>query len=318
MTNPSHPIAKFFLNSFIAVSLILIFTPVLHAEIKFNSAYLTETSTCKTKSGQNPKGSPVIFIKHWHLSPGINTKAEPAKEPIAQLQNMTSIQLQILDWASKKQINEVWVEGCEYPQELNSNFTTAYNGWTLPEVLKLKDASEFSSIATHVGLKIEAQNGDQIKTVCSDQIALIEAGQKALSDARADLGYLSRLQQYQNDPARAKTYLEGAIESYSLPKKSTIKQVIAHLKKSLKKDMQQFRFNLDQRSRKLVQNLAQNIKMQIAAQSSPQPIVVVWGGLHAKEFVSAMNQQKLSCTVYTPSGYQPADEKIIEDFQKSL
>lgn len=265
---------------------------------------LKKVSACKTTASVKT----VYFVKQWHLNAGDNTKTQPDLKKYPQAQNQQEIYQMLFEWIAAKKIDTVIAEGCE--GEMNASFKPAFNGWTYADLNKISKKPEYSSIATHVGLKAEARFGDQVRTICADDAAKIKEGLVALSDMRGDLGYWMRLKQHVADPARAKPYLDGVVEMFKLKPTTTVAEAIEVVRTDLKKAFVTFTASLQARNQKVIE--------QVKAEKSNKPIVVVYGGLHIDQLKELAEKENLNCEVFEPLHYDNQESKLMEDFKAAI
>jgi hypothetical protein len=266
-------------------------------------SYLKKVDECKPVASSKK----VFLVKQWHLSPGDDTKAHPEKK-LPAAQNQKEIYLALEQWVKDKKIDTVLAEGCE--GEINSSFKPAFNGWTIQDLSKQSSKPAYDDIATHAVLKLEAKLGKQVRSMCADDLDLVKKSQMALSDLRADVGFWTRLKENEKNPAKQKIYLEGVIESFHLKKDATSDDAIKAVKDDLKKTFTQFQSLSSQRDFKMLETLK--------SETSAQPIVVVFGGMHIAHQKEILENAKFNCEIYEPLHYQNDEVKLIEDFQKAI
>ncbi len=229
-----------------------------------------------------------------------------------QFKNQKNLFLQFEKWLKEKKFDTLLVEGCA--GEINASFKPVFNGWGFDSLHAKSKEKAYSDILTHAGLKLEAEFGDQLRTVCADVEAEIKSGQLAMSDARGDSGYLARLVEYQDQPEKAKTYLEGTIEALKLPSNTTNAQAILALKKDIKTAFDRFMKSVEVRNAEAVKVLL----AETAAHSGKKPIALLFGGLHAKGLKAELEKGKFNCKIFEPMGYESEDEALVEKLQKLL
>lgn len=263
---------------------------------------LKRAGGCKATGNKSPQ--PIVIIKQWHLSPNTKT-TEPAAKELPQAANLREIEQQLGKWVESKTVKTLMAEGCE--GKLDDS--TSFNGWSLTQLRsKAKAPAEFARIVTHPVLKLEARYGDKVDSICGDLKQEINEELLAFSDARAAAGYATRIEQYAGKPLQ-KTYVEGAIEAYQLPKDSKPEAVIAHLKQELKKLVAR----IGDLNLKRSQSFASTAMIVV-----DEPIAMVVGGSHAAEIVQYLEGKSRDCVVYEPVHYAQDEEKLMAELKALL
>src|SRR6185437_3555207 len=160
--------------------------------------------------------------------PRVNTKEANNSHELPQMPSQAAIFRQLDRWIGKKELNEVFAEGCS--GQLDAQPTFKINGWTLADLEAAKGRPDYAEILTSVPLKLEAKYGASLHAVCGDDESLVKDGNLALSDIRGTVGFITRLKQYRNDPIRARPYLDGVVKLYKLPKSTSTDEAIIRLK----------------------------------------------------------------------------------------
>ncbi len=284
--------------------------PTPHPVLPINPKFLKEVATCQ--SGPSPQRM-VYLIKQWHLPPSQTKVQAPTQLP--QYQNQLAIYQQLVAWAKQNPNVEFLAEGCNTKTPIDDAFTFSFNGWTIQELKKESHKPHYEKIMTHVLLKLKAFLGAKIKVQCSDQEALIQKSQSALSDVRADAAYYSRLEEFKDRPERLKIYLDGVIESYHLAASTDRVQAEAALDRALKADLSKARELNDQRSQVLVDTIIGTQKQGSIPASVPLT-VAVWGGLHAPAVKAGLEKAGIGCKILEPVGYVMDEEKMFSVLQR--
>jgi hypothetical protein len=280
------------------LSLILTVTSALAA-----GPTLKVTDSCKKTSSTKM----AYIVKQWHLGPNENTKLHPEIKP-KPAQNQQEIYEALADWVRLKKIDTVLAEGCE--GEINPSFKPIFNGWSYADLAAASALVGYSALPTHAVLKLEAKLTTQVRSICADDLAQVKNAQLALSDMRADLGFWSRLKQYEKEPAKAKTYLEGVVESFQLKKGTSVSKAIVVVRTDLKKSFDHFLEANSKRNAEVVRTLK--------SEKSDKPIAIVYGGLHASELKTLIEKEGFNCEVYEPLHYNNEEAKLIEEFKAAL
>lgn len=260
------------------------------AKPSLNDSLGKQTQTCEPKSQSSKKH--VWIFQQWHLSPSVNTQKNPEKKH-PQQENQTAIYTQIDQWVSQGLIDLVLAEGCE--GEINHQFSKVFNGWSMKGLKSKSKTPQFKEIISHVPMKLEAKYQAKLKTVCADDDSLIKKQNLALSDARGALGFLTRIDQYKNNPQKSKGYLEGVRDVYqlsSIPSPKTASQILI---KKIRASIKGFKNIIHLRNKKAV---------EIIQTSKESEQVLVIGGIHAHGLVAQLEKLNMACTVVEPRGFR--------------
>lgn len=264
---------------------------------------------CKnSKEKANGPGKMVWVFKQWHLAPRVLTtpdqanqakQKDPSEKP--QLENQTAIYKQLDRWITEKAVATLVAEGCE--GELNEKSKQAFNGWTYEALKKASSEAGYERVLSHVPLKLEARHATGVLTLCGDQEKLIKEQNLAFSDARGTVGFLIRLEEHAKDPQKLKIYMDGAIELYKLPKKTTPEQVKVRLRKELQKTLKRIHATIDRRNKKFAQAIGK---------AKAKELAVVIGGLHTAGLVDRLSAQGIACRVVEPKGYDNDEGQMLK------
>jgi hypothetical protein len=274
---------------------------VASGSAEINTSLGQVVGQCKP-TGENQKR--VWIFKQWHLDPKVDTHKGGAQMP--QLQNQQAIFQQIDSWIKDKTLDTVFSEGCS--GEIGPGFSKKYNGWGYDDLASASREKDFDAILTLIPLKLKAKFGNKIHVLCADDDGLIDKQNHSFSDIRGILGFLTRLDQFKSDPERAKPYLKTVIQLYHLPETTTVGEATQKLSRDFKTTLSDIERELDDRNRKFAENLTKN----------PTESAFVVGGLHAKGLVKLLEEKNRNCTVVEPKGYNPGDEKAIEELEAKL
>ena len=276
--------------------------PAIAMEPKIQTKWAKVIDTCKAAKKDAPT---VHFFKQWHLSPGVNTREKPTEAP--QARNLESIFLQLEQWVKNRKISAVVAEGCSGTLDSESDFKV--NGWTTADLMKEKSKKAFSKIPTSVPMKIEAEFGSAIKTLCGDEAELVREQLLAFSDAIADAKYISKIAPNRKDPEKIKAYLEDVIGFLKLPKDTSVDGVIASLKEDFRKTLTRVQAAIDHRNRNLVSTIVSSQEKQIA---------VVYGGMHAEGVKTLLEEKGMNCRIIEPTGYQNDEAELLKQLAKAV
>lgn len=276
---------------------------------------MTKVASCKPQAPsptteEAPPAAPksektLLVIKQWHLAPTTITKG--FKEKYRQEKNQTSIYKNLSDAVKKKRLDLVIAEGCQ--GEINSEFETAFNGWTVEDLKKQSHTRNFERIVAHVPMKLEARWGDKLLTMCGDDEKQIQEGNMRLSNLRGWMGFWTRLNEPDADPERLKLYTGAAADLLKMPKETPIAELKKKIFEQATQELELFNKTLATRNDAFVK-VAQTQEFKTGA--------IVIGGLHAADLVSKLEAAGLTCDVYEPTGYSKEDENLIREFQSEL
>lgn len=207
------------------ITLSLLFFLPAHAT---SDALIRKVDQCTPVAGAKKT---VYFIKQWHLAPTTNTTDIETAKKQPQYRNQSEIYTSIADLITEKKIDTVIAEGCE--GEITRDFKNSFNGWSFEKLAKETLGKSYGAILTHVPLKAEVKFGDQVKTLCGDDLSQIKLAQLALSDLRGDVGYWQRIAENEKNPAKQKIYVDGVIEMLKLPAGTDPANAMLALKKDI-------------------------------------------------------------------------------------
>ena len=272
--------------------------------LSFNPQLMKKIGACATVS--DGKAQTVYLVKQWHLPPSITAKLKRI-EPFPQEKNQTQIYGQLAEWIKASSLDTAIAEGCE--GEIDDNFKPAFQGWSYADLKQHAHDPDFNKILSHVVVKLKARYPSELHAACGDKLSEIKNAELALSDARADVGYLSRIEEHKNDPVKLKPYLDGAIEAYHLKAGTTVRDAEDSLVIDLRKSLKSFEDSTHERDLSFVQ--------KITAIHSAKPTVLVVGGLHATDLKTILESQKMNCEILEPLAYQN-DEEALNQKLKAL
>lgn len=246
----------------------------------------------------------VLIIKQWHLSPKTVTKG--VKEKYPQEKNQIAIYKHLADRIKKNNLQMVFSEGCE--GEINKDFKAEFNGWDYDSLHNISQTRAYEKVLTLIPLKLEARFDDKIHTVCGDSEKLIQEGNLRLSNLRGWMGFWVRLHE-QNPEEKDKLYSEAAAELLKLPKSTPKDQILPKIQEHLKEELAAYKKSLYDRDAEFVKAIKNN---------SFGTAALVVGGLHADDLKNKLQEERISCEVLEPPGYQKESEQLIRDFEKSV
>jgi hypothetical protein len=273
-------------------------------------------ATC-TGGAKTAGQSTVWFFKQWHLAPSVDTTSIEKSKKLPQYENQHAIYLQLSSWAERGKLSAVIAEGCgsadlKSDELLHSNLK--FNGWNIDLLKKKAQGADYSSILTSVPLKLAAKYGDALHVYCGDDEGLAKKHALAFSDARGDIGFLKRLQQYKDNPEQEKIYMDGVVQTYHLSTPPSYDQAVKRLDNELKKAVSEADLYLQKRNEHLVQVIRH------ALDKSPKGsnIAVVFGGAHASGVKSLLEASGLQCKVVDPVGYNDDETQLFEKLKELI
>lgn len=257
-------------------------------------------------------GAPRVWLfKQWHPAPGVDLRSSASERPIPQQTNQTAIYEQLDAWITAGSVQSVVAEGCA--GEITAGFQPKFNGWDLAALKAKAKEPGYAQLVSSVPLKLEAKHGDRVQTLCGDDDELIQKNNLAFSDARGTLGFLTRLEQYRNDEARAKTYLEGARQILKLPADAPASQVIPKLRAAIKADIARARDLIEQRNAHVVS------RVQVALAGNPKhQAAIVFGGVHADGIAAGLDRIGVPFVVVEPVGYDAHEANLFKRLDELL
>lgn len=248
------------------------------------------------------KESKVIIIKQWHLSPSQNTKDIEKSKSLPQFKNQKDIfqiSLSKIQEGSKVIISE----GCE--GEIHDDFKPVFNGWSMSDLYKLRESSNYADVLAPVPMKIEALLREEVKTVCGDNLAQIKMNNLAMSDLRGYAGFYQRLKAAQESPTRFKAYATALEDSAKREIENPLEYTRAKAKEAL--DL----------SWELITKRNQSFLKAAKANLDANPIIII-GGLHAEHLGGLLRKEGIDYEIVTPKGYSAKDVELFEVLSKSL
>ena len=281
--------------------------PVVFAlALSFNPKLIKKVDVCTNVADGK---APIVYVlKQWHLPPSVDTKTNPPAKPLPQTKNQTQIYDQLSEWVRSGSIDTAVAEGCE--GELGPKMKEAFQGWSYSDLEAHVNDKNYSEILAHPVLKLQAKFPKDVHSICGDSLSEIKRSQLALSDARADVGYFARLSENLDQPAKLKPYLDGAIEAYHLPEKTTGVEALKEVARDLKKSLDLFQDSTHERDLSFVR--------KINTADSKKPAVLVVGGLHAEDLKEILEKKKMNCVIFEPLAYQNDEEALSRKLKEAL
>jgi hypothetical protein len=286
--------------------IMLLLNATAHAESLTLSPSLAKVvDSCKKPSKASAH---VWFFKQWHLGPKLDTTDIKKSTTLPQEQNQQALYQQLDTWIDSGQLKTIIAEGCS-SGEMTVATPLKFNGWGISNLKGQVSKPDYDAILTSVPMKLEAKYGSKIHVVCGDDEELAKKNGLAFSDARGEVGYLTRLIQYKDDPAKAAGYLEDVVKLYHLPAGATVAQGISTLKNELRKSIGQVEEFIGKRNQHLV-----DVVTRVAGDS--QDFAIVFGGAHTAGVKALLESKGLNCDVAEPLGYPTGDQDEAKMIQR--
>ena len=277
----------------------------------FDSKLMKKVGECKAISKTGKTVRKVFVIKQWHLSPGTDTQGKDMSL-FPQEKNQYEIYQQLSSWLDHHELSAIVAEGCE--GLITEQEKARFNGWTLDQLRAKSKSKDYDHVLTHTVFKVYAKWGADAHVLCGDSTQEIKKANEALSDARADIGYYSRIDQLKDQPEKLKSYLEGAIDAYHLSKSAKVPDVQSALVRDLKGSIAKVDAANQAREKKLVEVL----KESKASSSEPNVMAVVYGGIHAQGIQKQLENEGFACEVLEPLDYQNQEESLLLKLREML
>jgi hypothetical protein len=257
---------------------------------------------CQPAARPLKQAKQVLFFKQWHLAPKTLTTDIESSKKLPQYLNQKELYEQVDAWIVQKKVSALIAEGCPYPRAVSLDSPENFNGWTVSSLSARSGQSDYADVLTNVAFKLEAKWKSVLIASCGDDEDASKNGSLAFSDGRGVVGFLSRLEQYRNDPDHARTYLDGVIEIYHLSPSTTVEQAIHHLNLELKKVVDSIEKWTEARNEKLVRAILAN----------PNPVIVtVFGGAHASGVKTLLEKNGIGCTILEPVDYRDDESELL-------
>lgn len=271
--------------------------------VSFNPKLIKKVDQCAEVKDTSAKT--VYVVKQWHLASSVNTHTGP-KVILPQAENQKQIYQQLNEWESHHDDTAILAEGCE--GEVNAQLKEAFQGWSFNDLeteYKVHPA-DFSGVLAHPVIMTKISH-PEAKVFCGDNLAEIKKSQLALSDARADVGYVTRLSKKKDHLELLKPYLADVIDLYHLKKDATIADAQKALDSDLKASLVIFQSSTHLRNQSFVNKA---LKLSQEKSSIQKPVVIVIGGLHASDLKADLEAKHFNCTIFEPLAYQNDEETL--------
>ena len=246
----------------------------------------------------------VVIYKQWHLSPDVQTLDIKMSQKLPQAKNQLAIYKDIINdlKKSKSKINFL-SEGCEGDSKVA--FSQSYNGWTLKDLIKVKNNSNFESIIAPIGMKLLAKYEDRVNVLCSDNSSLVKKHLLVFSDIKGFLNYYLKFNEIKKGSLEYKKYLSSLKE---VTDKSDIPNPVSFIKEMLLEKINEFEELLYKRNKSFIQEVK-----RLSGKS-----FIVIGGLHTKDLKSKLLNFIDNVELKTPQGYNDQDDLLIDSLKRII
>ena len=246
----------------------------------------------------------VYLIKQWHLGANTNTlNIEKAKE-LPQYPNQLNIYKRVKKLIEKQESKVVIAEGCQ--GEISLDFKESFNGWTLPELIKRKDDSNFKHIMAPVPMKIKAKF-PEVEVICGDSLNLINKNLRAMSDLRGYLGFYQKMKE--TEKSNEEFFKKYLIQLQKIHPDEDIQDPIGFSLNKSVNALEEFEDFILKRNDIFYSKIKSHMKKN--------PILVI-GGLHVDDLQKKLESQKLGVKVITPKGYSNDEKKLLIGMKEIL
>lgn len=285
---------------------------MMQSAIRFLNLTLFGLMLLRPLSGDAKTPPRVWLFKQWHADARIDTHDRAQAKLLPQAAHQAALYLKLDEWIAHGKLGAVVAEGCS--GELSRESTVQFNGWTVAELEKQTGKPGYAGeIVGSVPQKLEAKYGARLKTICGDDDALVKAHLLAFSDVRGTLGFLSRLIENKGNPAKARTYLDGVVELYQMPKATTYDQAVKRTRTEAGQAYLRLKDALDRRNRRAVQAVREALK------ASPKlPVAVVYGGVHASGILTLLRAEGIQAEAIEVEGYKNDEVALAEQLDRAF
>ncbi len=251
--------------------------------------------SCKEKQGE------VKIIKQWHLDSKTSTLDIEKSKNLPQFKNQKEVYTWSVEQIQNKKAKLIIAEGCE--GEVNDQFRTKFNGWSLPMLKELVNDPEFSNIMAPVPLKLKAKF-PKLRVLCGDSLELIKENLLAMSNLRGMLSYYQKFKKL-NKFDNSNLYVKSFLEIYPEAKSKDLRVFSLNQAKKALEDFERF---IHQRNRSFYRIALQNVESL--------PIIII-GGLHAENLVSLFSND-IKTSVPVLKNYSDEDQLYLTKLKKIL
>lgn len=252
----------------------------------------------------------IYLLKQWHLLPKVQTQDIELSKKLAQYTSQKDVYLKVMDLIKNNKVKYLLAEGCEN-DEINQNFKLSFNSWSYLSLKKLAKQSSYDDIMTHIPLKVEVLQDKNVKTLCVDNLKLIEMHQLALSDVRAYVGFFIRLKEFKEkkDEKNFEKYVSSLLSSEEL---KSVKDPLEYAKEKSFESLEKLQKINTEREKTIFENI-KGIKTE-----KDENVALVVGGLHVSSLEKMIQAMGSHVEVFTPVGYVESDADLIGKLKEYL
>lgn len=245
----------------------------------------------------------VYLYQQWHLLGKIKTQDIEKSKGLPQYTNQKFIFTHIDNLIAKNKLEIVIAEGCQ--GKIDENFLTSFNGWNYQSLLKFTEKKEYADILGHIPLKLEAKYKERLLSLCGDDEKLIQDHGMAFSNARAFIGYYTRLKEFKKkkDQKRFKLYADSMLDG------KTIQDPVGYAREEAKKNLNQVKKLIHQRNQSF---------LRVIETHKDKNLAVVIGGLHLDHLEGLIKKSKIDYEIVPVTGIPKDSKKLFERLEQSL
>lgn len=250
------------------------------------------------------------LIKQWHLLPKISTQDIELSKKLSQFKSQKDVYLKVTELIENNSIKILLAEGCE-KIEINNNFKMVFNSWGYQNLENERNKSLYEDIMTHIPLKVEVKEKEKVKTLCIDNLQLIEKHQLALSDVRGYVGYFMRMKEFR-EKKDEKSFSRYATSLLSESENKKIKDPILYAKNKALDAIDRLEKINQERENQIFNNI-KDLKL-----NQDVNVAFIIGGTHVDSLRKNIEKIDYKVEVYTPAGYVENDSGLIEKLKDQL
>lgn len=252
----------------------------------------------------------IMLLKQWHLPPKVETLNIDIAKNLSQYKNQKALYEKVYNLVTEGKVQILLSEGCE-KIEIDQSFSPKFNGWDYQKLSMKISEKNYGDILTLLPLKVEVFFKEKIKTLCIDDLHLIDQSQLALSDVRAYIGYSARLD-YFKQKKDMESYNRYAASLLSEEEKKQKVDALIIAKKKARQSLDLFVKINTQREEKIIENI---LKLKL---NEKDMVAIVIGGIHVEELNQQLKKRNFLTEVYTPEGYVDNDKGLVEELRGIL
>ena len=247
--------------------------------------------------------SELIIFEQWHLSPKVDTtKTDSTKLP--QLENQLDIYQQLVSLIKSKKVLTIISEGCQ--GEIDKNFQKKFNGHSYKSLSKMKD-DKLKNVISLIPLKLEVKFKHKVKTLCGDDLDLLNKHSLAYSELRGHFGFYTRLVENKNkNPKKYQTYKNALLKEVE---NRSIMDPEKYAKETAIEAIDNIKKFLILRNEKFVKIIQQNL--------DKRPAIII-GKLHVLNLKKQLKKLKIPFTLASVKGIPSETGKELDQIREIL